>query len=72
MRLTLSRLFLACACACLWPDLVHAHAAGVIVDGCNDRFNHPLHGWDHLLAMLAVGGWAARLPARTRLRNCLR
>lgn len=29
--------------------------------GWNNGFNHPLAGWDHLLAMLAVGVWAAQL-----------
>ncbi|TPQ29450.1 HupE/UreJ family protein [Methylomonas koyamae] len=29
--------------------------------GWNNGFNHPLAGWDHLLAMLAVGIWAAQL-----------
>jgi len=29
-------------------------------NGWHDGFNHPLHGWDHLLAMLAVGLWAAQ------------
>lgn len=27
----------------------------------NNGFNHPLHGWDHLLTMVAVGIWAAQL-----------
>jgi len=29
-------------------------------------FDHPLGGWDHLLAMLAVGVWAAQLGGRAR------
>jgi urease accessory protein len=29
-------------------------------------FLHPLTGWDHLLAMVAVGLWAAQLGARAR------
>ncbi|HTB81853.1 MAG TPA: HupE/UreJ family protein [Opitutaceae bacterium] len=29
-------------------------------------FFHPLTGWDHLLAMLAVGLWAAQLGGRAR------
>ena len=29
-------------------------------------FGHPLLGWDHLLAMLAVGLWAAQLGGRAR------
>lgn len=27
----------------------------------SDGFSHPLEGWDHLLAMVAVGVWAAQL-----------
>ena len=48
----------------LLPVLTHAHAAGVAVSGWHDGFNHPLHGWDHLLVMLAVGIWAAQLRGR--------
>jgi len=29
-------------------------------------FTHPLGGWDHLLAMIAVGLWAAQLGGRAR------
>jgi urease accessory protein len=29
-------------------------------------FAHPLSGWDHLLAMIAVGLWAAQLGGRAR------
>lgn len=29
-------------------------------------FLHPLTGWDHLLAMVAVGLWAAQLGSRSR------
>jgi urease accessory protein len=29
-------------------------------------FAHPLSGWDHLLAMIAVGLWAAQLGRRAR------
>lgn len=43
----------------LSPSLAHAHAAGAAVNGWHHGFNHPLHGWDHLLVMLAVGIWAA-------------
>jgi len=34
------------------------------LNGWHDGFNHPLHGWDHLLAMLAVGIWAAQQRGR--------
>jgi urease accessory protein len=32
----------------------------------NTGFGHPLSGWDHLLAMVAVGLWAAVLGGRAR------
>lgn len=44
----------------LIPSLAHAHSAGGATNGWSEGFNHPLHGWDHLLAMLAVGIWAAQ------------
>jgi urease accessory protein len=37
-----------------------AHAGHGIASG----FLHPLLGWDHLIAMLAVGAWGATLGAR--------
>src|SRR5688572_22402409 len=38
----------------LLPSLAQAHSAGHSVSGWQDGFNHPLHGWDHLLAMSIV------------------
>ena len=37
-----------------------AHAGHGIASG----FLHPFFGWDHLIAMLAVGAWGATLGAR--------
>ena len=37
-----------------------AHAGHAITSG----FLHPFLGWDHLIAMLAVGAWGATLGAR--------
>jgi len=48
----------------LLPSLAQAHSAGDSVSGWQDGFNHPLHGWDHWLAMLAVGIWAAQQRGR--------
>jgi hydrogenase/urease accessory protein HupE len=42
----------------------HAHSVGMAMNGWNDGFNHPLHGWDHLLVMIAVGWWAAQQRGR--------
>jgi len=36
-------------------------ALGIALGDWSNGFNHPLHGWDHLLTMLAVGIWAAQL-----------
>jgi urease accessory protein len=43
---------------------VHAESGRIerIVAG----FLHPLGGWDHLVAMLAVGVWAAQIGSRAR------
>ncbi|OAI15511.1 hypothetical protein A1507_13865 [Methylomonas koyamae] len=38
-----------------------AYLFGLDALGWNNGFSHPLAGWDHLLAMLAVGIWAAQL-----------
>lgn len=44
------------------PALAHSgHGSGFAI---TDGFLHPLHGLDHLLAMLAVGFWAAQIDTR--------
>ena len=48
----------------LSPSLVQAHTGSHAMSGWTNGFNHPLHGWDHLLTMLAVGVWAAQLGGR--------
>src|ERR1700689_3688896 len=48
----------------LFPLETHAHAVGAAVNGWHDGFNHPLHGWDHLVVMIAVGLWAAQQRGR--------
>src|SRR5580700_158559 len=50
--------------AVLFPTLAHAHPAEMALNGWHDGFNHPLHGWDHLLVMIAVGWWAAQQRGR--------
>jgi urease accessory protein len=44
----------------------HAHLIPGDVHGFGSGFAHPLHGLDHLLAMIAVGLWAAQLGGRAR------
>jgi hydrogenase/urease accessory protein HupE len=43
-----------------------AHTVGQVGEGWSAGFNHPLHGWDHLLVMVAVGLWAAQQSGRAR------
>jgi urease accessory protein len=43
-----------------------AHLIPGDVRGFGSGFAHPLHGLDHLLAMTAVGLWAAQLGGRAR------
>jgi len=52
-------LFFTCAGA-------YAHLVPGDVRGFGGGFAHPLHGLDHLLAMTAVGLWAAQLGGRAR------
>jgi urease accessory protein len=65
----LLRLPKICALLLLFPALAHAHPGH---DGheltwdFSGGFAHPLSGWDHLLAMMAVGLWAAQLGGRAR------
>lgn len=46
------------------PGPAAAHTFGATGAGLAEGFLHPLGGWDHLLAMLAVGVWAAQLGGR--------
>ena len=44
--------------------LALAHPGHGRAVGFSAGFEHPLSGWDHTLAMIAVGIWAAQLRAR--------
>lgn len=44
----------------------YAHWVPGDVHGFGSGFAHPLHGLDHMLAMIAVGLWAAQLGGRAR------
>ena len=59
--LTLTFFFAAASVASAHPG--HSPADGIV-----SGFSHPLGGWDHLLAMLAVGLWAAQLGGRAYWR----
>ncbi|MFT3991349.1 MAG: HupE/UreJ family protein [Luteolibacter sp.] len=46
------------------PSTASAHAETGSVGGFVSGFNHPLHGLDHIVAMVAVGLWGAFLGKR--------
>ena len=50
----------------LWltPAVVHAHVLPGQPHGFFHGLSHPIHGLDHVLAMIAVGLWAAQLGGR--------
>jgi urease accessory protein len=50
----------------LAPGLAHAHIGPGVGGGLVHGFAHPLGGLDHLLAMIAVGFWAAQAGGRAR------
>jgi urease accessory protein len=51
------------ALAFLAPATVQAHPQTGSPTGFLSGFEHPLSGWDHILAMVAVGLWGAQLGA---------
>lgn len=53
-----------CALALMvWLPVAHAHTDGGTVGGFATGFMHPILGWDHVIAMVAVGLWGAFLGA---------
>ena len=58
-----SKLFLLALCMIV-PSLAHAHVSPDHTNGALSGLSHPLLGLDHILAMLAVGLWAAQLGGR--------
>jgi len=47
------------------PAEAFAHALGGVMGGFGSGFGHPLAGFDHFLAMLAVGLWGAQMGGRS-------
>lgn len=45
----------------LAPNFAHAHSMAFTAIDLSSGFLHPLQGADHIVAMLAVGFWAAQL-----------
>jgi urease accessory protein len=58
-----TRALLAAALFLAALPAAQAHPGHDEVMGLAGGFAHPFSGWDHLLAMLAVGYWAAQLRA---------
>jgi urease accessory protein len=56
------RLFLISAL--LSPSFAHAHSMTITTADWTSGFVHPMQGLDHILAMLAVGFWAAHTASR--------
>ena len=49
--------------AILWAEPAIAHVGKGAAAGLLTGFLHPISGWDHVLAMVAVGLWGAQLGA---------
>lgn len=63
-RIYIARCVLAvaiCITAIQLPDAALAHTEGDQVSGFLSGLSHPISGWDHVLAMIAVGLWGALL-----------
>lgn len=58
------KLLLSLALLVLLPNLASAHILPGTSHGLGDGLMHPLTGWDHLLAMFAVGLWAVQQRGR--------
>ena len=61
-----SKIILLAALFALIPTLAQAHILPGEPNSFASGFNHPLHGLDHILVMVAVGLWAAQLGGRAR------
>jgi urease accessory protein len=64
MKKILSTLLLAFGSLLILPGVASAHILPGTSHGMQDGFLHPFTGMDHLLAMFAVGLWAAQHRGR--------
>ena len=64
MKMNLSKSLLALGLLVFLPNMACAHILPGSSHGFQDGFLHPMTGWDHLLAMVAVGLWAAQHRGR--------
>jgi len=55
---------IALTALCLFAGSASAHTGNHLVTGFTSGLSHPLLGLDHLLAMLAIGLWAAQQGGR--------
>ena len=60
-------LFSGIVLASFVAPLAYGHHPQETVPGPGTGFLHPFHGWDHLLAMLAIGVWSGRMGGRALL-----
>jgi len=66
MKTILRSLLISAVFLLLTAAGAHAHVIPGDVRGFGSGFAHPLSGLDHILAMVAVGFWAAQLGGRAR------
>lgn len=67
MKQSLKRFALLFAvCAILFPSLAFAHVGVGEYHGFLLGLSHPFSGFDHLVAMIAIGLWAAQLGGNAR------
>jgi urease accessory protein len=59
----MTRPLLLAALALIAATAAQAHTGGGVGGGFLSGFTHPLFGWDHVIAMVAVGLWGAFLGA---------
>ena len=57
----LATIWLIAAAAVLLPEVALAHTGEGVVGGFLSGFTHPIFGFDHVVAMVAVGLWGAFL-----------
>ena len=59
----IQRIVLLALAVMAWAPVAQAHMASGAVGGFAAGFMHPILGWDHVIAMVAVGLWGAFLGA---------
>lgn len=57
--------FLFLVLVVLFPTAAFAHSGAGVIGGFQSGFLHPITGYDHLLAMVAVGIWGAQMGGRS-------